>query len=57
MEQLKSEEQPTSSTMKELVGQIHHLQQTVREKEMLMKRNEISVNFKVKSDHEIPLPD
>lgn len=35
------------STLKELVAQIHHLQQEVREKEMLIKRNEISFNFKV----------
>ncbi|XP_055302935.1 uncharacterized protein LOC129568714 isoform X2 [Sitodiplosis mosellana] len=43
----KSEgEETPRSTLKELVAQIHHLQQEVREKEMLIKRNEISMNFK-----------
>lgn len=35
------------STLVDLVGQVHQMQQIVREKEMLMKRNEISSNFKV----------
>lgn len=44
----KSKEDASArSTLKELVSQIHQLQQEVREKEMLTKRNEISFNFKV----------
>lgn len=35
------------STLQELVSQIHQQQQTIREKEMEMKRCEISANFKV----------
>lgn len=41
------EDENPRSTLVELVGQVHQMQQIVREKEMLMKRNEISSNFKV----------
>lgn len=43
---IDSDERPRS-TLADLVSQIHQMQQIVREKEMLMKRNEISSNFKV----------
>ncbi|XP_031626283.1 golgin IMH1-like [Contarinia nasturtii] len=39
-------EETSRSTLKGLVAQIHQLQQEVREKEILIKRNEISFNFK-----------
>lgn len=41
------EEESSRSTLKDLVAQVHQLQQTVREKEILIKRNEVSFNFKV----------
>lgn len=52
---IEPEENPRS-TLADLVSQIHQLQQIVREKEMLMKRNEISNNFKVcTTNEELPL--
>lgn len=44
----KDEEESPRSTLKDLVAQVHQLQQTVREKEILIKRNEVSFNFKVR---------
>lgn len=44
-------EQNSRSTLQELVSQIHQLQQNIREKEMQMKRSEISANFKVALKH------
>lgn len=41
------EEENPRSTLADLVGQVHHMQQIVREKEIVMKRNEVSSNFKV----------
>lgn len=36
-------------TLKELVAEIHHLQQLVREKDLQIKRNEVSHSFSVNS--------
>lgn len=44
-----TEDETSRSTLKDLVAQVHQQQQTLREQEMQMKRNEISFNFKVYS--------
>lgn len=49
------EDESARSTLKELVAQIHQLQQEVREREMLTKRNEISFTFKVSRENQIAI--
>lgn len=45
----KSDADSPNETLKELVAEIHHLQQLVREKDLQIKRNEVSHSFLVKS--------
>lgn len=50
-EELDTESRETHRTIKELVGQIHQLQKNVRDKELQMRRNEISYTYKVRSNN------
>lgn len=48
-EELDTESRENHRTIKELVGQIHQLQKNVRDKELQMRKNEISYTYKVKA--------